>query len=337
MGDYIFGPPPPPPPKSSTTSNASSSSKYQNRPQQTRQKQQQQQNTNRRTKDQKSFKSEGGSGRYAGQNGSVSGGHESQIQNHGSSSHLDAQQDLHTSGSLDESGSLTSHSTIKKFNLDLVSSQAPTQSPISPTHINPSSTASQFPSSYDDFAADEDDDGGEEKPASKQIVAIPGTSITLQTEADIAKWIAERKARWPTASRVEEKEKEREKARQLQLEQQNLQGEDQQLQDHQGISESTTAKRQPICKFFASTGHCKRGDQCKFLHEQRPATDNKRVATAADGLRTKRYKRFEAPRKMPLFKRLVQNDWDKENEKILDFIAFLAERGIVGKSKALQV
>ncbi|KAJ9118666.1 hypothetical protein QFC22_003886 [Naganishia vaughanmartiniae] len=38
---------------------------------------------------------------------------------------------------------------------------------------------------------------------------IPGTSIRLETEEDIAKWIAQRRARWPTASRVEEKEKER--------------------------------------------------------------------------------------------------------------------------------
>ncbi|GHJ89198.1 hypothetical protein NliqN6_5600 [Naganishia liquefaciens] len=38
---------------------------------------------------------------------------------------------------------------------------------------------------------------------------IPGTSIRLETEEDIAKWIAQRRARWPTAARVEEKEKER--------------------------------------------------------------------------------------------------------------------------------
>lgn len=34
---------------------------------------------------------------------------------------------------------------------------------------------------------------------------IQGTGITLQTEEDIAKWIAERKARWPSAKRVAEK------------------------------------------------------------------------------------------------------------------------------------
>ena len=35
--------------------------------------------------------------------------------------------------------------------------------------------------------------------------AIPGTSIRLETEEDIARWIAERKARWPTSSRVAQK------------------------------------------------------------------------------------------------------------------------------------
>jgi hypothetical protein len=34
---------------------------------------------------------------------------------------------------------------------------------------------------------------------------IQGTGITLQTEEDIAKWIAERKAKWPSAKRVAEK------------------------------------------------------------------------------------------------------------------------------------
>lgn len=34
---------------------------------------------------------------------------------------------------------------------------------------------------------------------------IQGTSITLQTEEEIQEWIAQRKARWPTAGRVAQK------------------------------------------------------------------------------------------------------------------------------------
>lgn len=34
---------------------------------------------------------------------------------------------------------------------------------------------------------------------------IEGTNITLNTPEDIEKWIAERKARWPSAKRVAEK------------------------------------------------------------------------------------------------------------------------------------
>ncbi|ORX34159.1 nuclear fragile X mental retardation-interacting protein 1-domain-containing protein [Kockovaella imperatae] len=41
---------------------------------------------------------------------------------------------------------------------------------------------------------------------------IEGTTITLQTDEDIAKWIAERKAKWPSARRVAEKEEERRSA-----------------------------------------------------------------------------------------------------------------------------
>ncbi|XAO23471.1 hypothetical protein I312_102249 [Cryptococcus bacillisporus CA1280] len=41
---------------------------------------------------------------------------------------------------------------------------------------------------------------------------IQGTNITLNTPEDIEKWIAERKSRWPTAKRVQEKEEERQAA-----------------------------------------------------------------------------------------------------------------------------
>ncbi|OXG34850.1 hypothetical protein C359_06307 [Cryptococcus neoformans Bt120] len=41
---------------------------------------------------------------------------------------------------------------------------------------------------------------------------IQGTNITLNTPEDIEKWIAERKSRWPTAKRVQEKEQERQEA-----------------------------------------------------------------------------------------------------------------------------
>lgn len=36
-------------------------------------------------------------------------------------------------------------------------------------------------------------------------VFIEGTGITLETDEDIAKWIAERKAKWPSAKRQAEK------------------------------------------------------------------------------------------------------------------------------------
>ncbi|WVR05701.1 hypothetical protein IAU60_002725 [Kwoniella sp. DSM 27419] len=41
---------------------------------------------------------------------------------------------------------------------------------------------------------------------------IQGTNITLETPEDIERWIAERKARWPSAKRIQEKEEERKAA-----------------------------------------------------------------------------------------------------------------------------
>lgn len=40
---------------------------------------------------------------------------------------------------------------------------------------------------------------------SSPLPPIQGTNITLNTPEDIGKWIAERKSRWPTAKRVQEK------------------------------------------------------------------------------------------------------------------------------------
>lgn len=64
-------------------------------------------------------------------------------------------------------------------------------------------------------------------------VFIEGTSITLQTEEDIAKWIEERRKNWPTRKNVEAKAKD-------------------------------TAP-QP-CAFFQKTGKCKFGNRCKNAH-----------------------------------------------------------------------
>ncbi|KAK9373975.1 uncharacterized protein V1513DRAFT_130680 [Lipomyces chichibuensis] len=159
---------------------------------------------------------------------------------------------------------------------------------------------------------------------SAAIITIPGTTISLQTEEDIAKWISERKKKWPTERRIQEKEQELQRKT---VEEDEVRKAKEKLREEKKKEEDNIFAKHNICKFFAKTGRCNRGSKCSFSH-QRMAN------TSSTALTTKKYKRYNKPQKMPLFKRLVQNDWDKENEKVLDFISFLVDIGVVNKSKA---
>ncbi|CDK28334.1 unnamed protein product [Kuraishia capsulata CBS 1993] len=101
----------------------------------------------------------------------------------------------------------------------------------------------------DDPEIEDDEEGRFVKTASS--IPIPGTSIVLETEEDIAKWIAERRKNWPTNKRTQEK---------------------------MSTQTPVTAKRQErvpkICRFFAQTGKCKNGQNCKMLHERRENASN---------------------------------------------------------------
>ncbi|KAK9491586.1 hypothetical protein V1508DRAFT_421351 [Lipomyces doorenjongii] len=159
---------------------------------------------------------------------------------------------------------------------------------------------------------------------SAAMVTIPGTTISLQTEEDIAKWIIERKQKWPTERRIQEKELELQRKA---VEEDEARKAKEKLREKKKQEEDNIFAKHNICKFFAKTGHCNRGSKCPFSHE-RPAN------TSSTALTTRKYKRYNKPQKMPLFKRLVQNDWDKENDKVLDFISYLVDIGVVSKSKA---
>ncbi|KAK9387794.1 hypothetical protein V1515DRAFT_569240 [Lipomyces mesembrius] len=197
-----------------------------------------------------------------------------------------------------------------------------------------SAAQSNWFNSYPDHnAAGEDEDVDEEaalgsspttSTSAAMVTTIPGTTISLQTEEDIAKWISERKQKWPTERRIQEKELEIQRKA---VEYDEARKAKEKLREKKKKEEDNIFAKHNICKFFAKTGRCNRGCKCPFSHE-RPAN------TSSTALTAKKYKRYNKPQKMPLFKRLVQNDWDKENEKILDFISYLVDIGVVSKSKA---
>ncbi|KAK9467317.1 hypothetical protein V1512DRAFT_260928 [Lipomyces arxii] len=140
------------------------------------------------------------------------------------------------------------------------------------------------------------------------VVKFRGTTIALKTDEDIENWINERKRNWPSARRIQEKAEEKIKP----------------VTAHNALDRQKDSRR--VCKFFTRKGKCSRGTACKFRHE---TTAQKSRHSVCD------YKRYQKPQRMPLFKRLVQNDWDKENDKALDFIEYLVNSGVVSRSKAV--
>lgn len=144
------------------------------------------------------------------------------------------------------------------------------------------------------------------KLAANGPVPIQGTSLVLVTPEDIENWRAERRLNWPTSKRV--------------LERQQLE------QEHKQKKQKTNAPAQPRkCTFFAKSGKCKFGDKCRFSHEK--STGTKTAASAEPT--SKVYKRYQAPKKMPLYKKLFRTDVMQENETLLAFIKHLNERGLL--------
>lgn len=131
------------------------------------------------------------------------------------------------------------------------------------------------------------------------------SKISLNTEQEIQAWIAARKKNWPTESRVKEKAR---------LEAQHKQNAPDTLP-----KEKPQGNAQRQCKFFAA-GKCK-NSQCRFAHIT--GSDSKPLE------RPKKYKLYEAPKKMPLFKMLVRNEMEVENRQIMEFIEYICENNII--------
>ncbi|KAK9383720.1 nuclear fragile X mental retardation-interacting protein 1-domain-containing protein [Kockiozyma suomiensis] len=347
MSDYIFGPPPPPPSKSNSITSTTEANRNQNS---NNSRQQQRSSTNSSSNN----RQRGGKQQrkqYRLEDSSISqqkSSNRQQYFNIEAPSFLQTAprrdvpaESVHSKGhnsGLPENqkrmeGIATQQNGTRTFNLDLISDPVPDSTS---TVLHDSSFRHQYKQPNITEPNELYDEG--QFINAKSAVTIPGTTISLQTEADIAKWIAERRAKWPTAARMQEKEKERQQQQHQEVEDQeraqNL-GDNSAIQKQNGTD--APAKKN-FCRFFFKNGRCKMGNMCKFSHERSSSDKFKRSIGDRDGsseLRTKRYKRYEEPQRMPLFKRLVQNDLDKENSLILDFISFMVDFEIVHKSKAL--
>lgn len=174
----------------------------------------------------------------------------------------------------------------------------------------------------------------ESKPE-KEPVFIEGTNITLQTEEDIAKWIAERRKKWPTRKNVEAKLQAQPSPAPTPAPEPVVE------------NEQNTGPKQNVCKFYAKHNRCKFGNKCRNVHETQPKTcsntnnNNKNNSLTSGGSGTRkiingmlvnipqRYKK-EVNGAGSLFTKLVQRDlYEHENNIIVDFLQHLDSKGLI--------
>ncbi|CAH2353359.1 hypothetical protein CLIB1423_10S03224 [[Candida] railenensis] len=200
----------------------------------------------------------------------------------------------------------------------------------------------------------------------KEKICIAGTSITLDTEEDIQKWIEERKKRWPTRKNIEEKEKAQKDK--LHNQQQHTSGDpnNKRARDNNGTNSLLQDKKRQkrICHFYQQNKKCRFGAKCKNVHEQSESssstfdravtgnrtkvnsgslpTSNACVVKTINDIQVNIPQRFKSefyntnPNSGTLFKMLVQKDhYENDNESILQFLEYLDKKKLVDHSVKL--
>lgn len=143
-------------------------------------------------------------------------------------------------------------------------------------------------------------------------VYIPGTTISLETEEDIQKWIEERRRNWPTRKNVEAK-----------LTKENT------TTTKTASTPAVAEHTQKVCQFFSRNQNCKFGAKCKNLHHSRGTDSSKKIINGIEVKIPQRYKQL-ANGSGSLFSKLVQKDlYEHENSKVLDFLEYLEKAGVL--------
>ncbi|KAG2733335.1 hypothetical protein G9P44_004325 [Scheffersomyces stipitis] len=221
-----------------------------------------------------------------------------------------------------------------------------------PTHLPNIAPSEEVPSSGITDIPREEDEGFEDddkllKKDPSEPTFIQGTSITLQTEEDILKWIEERKKNWPSRKNIEKKEK---------LNQQKSETNSSTSSKKRPYSQDATErevkdkKQKNICRFYQQHGHCKFGSKCKNVHESTSSinpvastnvydsTHYRRNVNGVPVLIPKLYvnrnskvgQSRTSSEQSSLFKHLVKKDnLENENKIILDFVQFLEREGLI--------
>ncbi|CAI5758597.1 unnamed protein product [Candida verbasci] len=208
-----------------------------------------------------------------------------------------------------------------------------------PTHL-PGETPTSLPKEEpelepipQDQTIEETNEEGQSQSQSQsptKSIFIPGTSIKLETEEDVAKWIEERKKNWPTSKNIALKLKENEEKKKRKLE------------------DTNSIKKRPkvICKFYQQFRKCKYGSKCRNVHqlsnEPNPIalifndqTHYRKFINGIPILIPKLYSnRVENTNvnKCSLFKHLVaQDQMINENKLVIEFIQYLNDKGLINE------
>lgn len=148
----------------------------------------------------------------------------------------------------------------------------------------------------------------------KEPIYIEGTTITLQTEEDIAKWIEERRKNWPTRKNVELKSKREQEIK---------------------PQEPEKPQTKQVCKFYARNKKCKFGNKCRNVHETSKGSGS---LTTINGLQVavpQRYKK-EISGTGSLYKNLVQRElYEHENNVIIDFLQYLDKNNLIDRDASI--
>lgn len=179
---------------------------------------------------------------------------------------------------------------------------------------------------------------------------IPGTTISLQTEEDIAKWIEERKKKWPTNSRVREKQANSSSntSKSFNNNDTNENADKNNLQNKKRSntpSNASNKKQKAVCRFFQQHKKCKFGTKCKNLHESTSSSllssnahshsSNTKIINGMLVIIPKRfnndmYAKENSSSNPSLYKMLVQKElFEHENNLVIDFIQFLDDQNLI--------
>lgn len=239
----------------------------------------------------------------------------------------------------------------------------PTHLPNAPETVLPVSV----PSAVEAEALIGEEEVQQQQLPTDSVVYIPGTTISLQTDEDIAKWIEERRKKWPTKKNVQQKEqeeKEKEKKNhheQLILKKRTNQDQDQsqgkqpitkkrkQEPNEQQDSSFKTPSKKQICKFYEKNKKCRYGTKCRNLHEssnggghssEQPKSiqafptmkiPRNCVVKGVNGVKVLVPQRYKGTNNSSsLFANLVQQDKQEfENKIVLEFIQFLDTQRLI--------